>query len=267
MARQFDGTNDYLVSAANIDLSSGNKLTVAYWLWWDSFVNGGDHALEFTANLEASEGGWDHRPDAASSDMRTIYGKMSGFNQWHVQVIVSRPSAAAWHHYMLTYDRTAQDPYANSKIYIDGSLASATYSHAGVAPDSSNWVSDLLYVMSRGGTTEFGAGRVADLALWNNSLLTATDAVNMAAGYHPNNATKVSVTPTQYWPLLGTASPEPATIGGVALTVSGAVFVADPPYAGGGGAAKGGGAKSGGGGKPGQIVSSPGGAESHLIGF
>ncbi len=46
MARQFNGTSDFAVTAASLDLSGTNVLTVAFWLYWDAFANDDRFAME-----------------------------------------------------------------------------------------------------------------------------------------------------------------------------------------------------------------------------
>jgi hypothetical protein len=51
---KFDGTNDYLSTAAAIDLSSVSTITVEFWLNWDAYADNDDLAMEFSTNYNAN---------------------------------------------------------------------------------------------------------------------------------------------------------------------------------------------------------------------
>jgi len=91
MARLFNGSSD--CAAASLDLSAVNKLTLAFWLYWDAFANDDDFAFEFTADFGANAGGFVVCPNFSSG---TFAVALNG-NAGQCFATFSRPSAAAWH--------------------------------------------------------------------------------------------------------------------------------------------------------------------------
>lgn len=50
MARQFNGTSDYLQSATAIDLSGTDQVTVSVWLWVNSYTDSNGLPVETMHN-------------------------------------------------------------------------------------------------------------------------------------------------------------------------------------------------------------------------
>lgn len=220
MARLFDGTDDGLQSASAIDLSAVNKVTVAFWLWWDAFAAGDDLALEFTANYNGSTGGFIIDPNAGAEIIIGVVGDV-GYNQsgW------VRPSAAVWHHWVAVFDKSQAS--AESNLYIDGALATLN-ARPTTSNNTNNFANSTLNVMSRNNASLFGAGRMAELALWPGEALNASEILALARGMRPNRIRPASN--PYYWPLHGLVSPEPSyRSGGPAMTVNGAVYTNHAP--------------------------------------
>lgn len=213
MARQFNGTNQSLQSASNIDLSAQSVITVAFWMWWDTFASDNDLAIEFTAQQELNKG-FIVNPNQASGVFQIGLGG-SGSEEWSDSC--TRPSAAVWHQYIFQIDRATP---ANA-LWIDNSSQSlSTLSH--IASSYTNFGNALLNVMCRNNASLFGAGRMAELAIYSGTL---------TAGQRASLQTSVpSVvgSPLFYWPIAGVASPEPSLAGGIDLTVNGATYALDP---------------------------------------
>ena len=198
-ARKFSGSSQFL-QAASVDLSAANKLSLSYWLYWDAYDNVSDlFAYEFTATTSSNNGfACDPNSSAPSSGfMRFIFncGSVVGGH-------ITRPSAAAWHHYVVEFDASVNpDTIA---VWVDGSSVSFTYT---AQPNGTgNFANSTMNFMSRNGSSLFGAGRLAEYAIYPGVLLAANDIAALAAGYSPA-LVRPGVKP-YYWPLLGRASPE-----------------------------------------------------------
>jgi hypothetical protein len=213
MARQFNGTTQAMSSSSTLDLTSvgTGPITIAFWLWWDAFANDDDLAMEFSADFNANAGAFLIDPNSSGvvSFELSHHGTASNYRS----ASFARPSAAAWHHYMLVLSTTSN---ANILAYVDGSAVTMTLqSNTG----GTSWGNYTLYVMSRSGAL-FGAGRICGIGIWG-SALTAGNATTLAGGAHP-----VTVgTPLYAWDVCGDDSPEPPAAGGLNLTL-----VATPPF-------------------------------------
>jgi hypothetical protein len=222
MARQTDGISHSLQSASNLSLGAPSKLAVSYWLWWDSFSNNNAIAIESTANYNSNPGAFIVNPNdsATSAYQSALKGAAAEYNDGNF----ARPSAASWHHYLHNYDTgLATNEYIDA--YLDGSLQ--TLSRVLNDNTTVTFIDSLLNLMSRNNASLFGAGRIAEVAIWGGVNLTGTDATDLFNGTKlPTDIQAGSL--KHYWKLCGVASPEPATVGSVAMTVNGATFVAHP---------------------------------------
>jgi hypothetical protein len=171
-AVKFDGTNDY-IRTPSLNLSAYTKLTVAFWLWWDAFANNDKLALESSINFNNNAGGILCDPNdsatAPSSTFAVCLRNSAATNNNFFKF--TRPSAAAWHHYVITFDTSAwassgTGTGAITAIYVDSKpqTNSNTAVNAGSAP--AGFGNYTWYLMSRAGTSLFGAGRLDGLMLW-----------------------------------------------------------------------------------------------------
>jgi hypothetical protein len=222
MARLFDGIDDSLQSPSTIDLSAYTKITIAFWLWWNSYANDDDLALEFSANYGLTAGAFIVDPnDPSGTVVLGVHGNL-GFNT----VSFTRPGSSAWHHWTVVLDMT-QAVAEVSAVYIDGVAQSLT--PVSTVNNTGSFANDTLNVMSRNNASFFGAGRWAEIAIWGDYLFTQTDVNNLYNGGNGRLATDIQDSKLpHYWRILGNESPEPPTKGAISLIVNGAVQVAHP---------------------------------------
>lgn len=205
MARTFNGTSHSLQSAATIDLTGATTLTVAFWMYWDAFANDDDLAFESSANYNNNPGAIIADANEASTTKFVIAvhdsGVTSGTNHASGQSF-TRPSAAAWHHYLVTFD-LGSTPWVKN-VWIDGVAAGslATFgTGSSAAPGFGNYTWNF---MSRNNASLFGAGRIAEFAIFGGVLLN----INAAKGL-TNGADVLDLQPTHDWKCMGDDSPEP----------------------------------------------------------
>jgi hypothetical protein len=197
MARLFNGSSD--CAAASIDLSAVNKLTLGFWLYWDSYANDDAFAFEHTADFGSNAGGFVVCPNFSSG---TFAVALNG-NGGQCFATFSRPSAATWHQYVALLDMSKASNEVDS-VYVDGSSQSLSYTQNN--NNSGNFANSTLNFMSRNGASHFGAGRLAEIGLWPGVLLDAGEIVSLAHAVVP-----LLIRPTAhpyYWPLMGRYSPE-----------------------------------------------------------
>ncbi|HEY6760284.1 MAG TPA: PKD domain-containing protein [Baekduia sp.] len=173
-AARFDGVDD--AAKATVDLSGTSKATVEFWLKWNAYANDDDLAMEFTNNFNDNAGGFLVDPNAPQNGGTFGVGIGSGASRNNV--LFTRPSAGAWHHYALVFDTTAP---ADSQItpYVDGQPVSYTKGSSGTGAGA--FANATLNLMSRAGSGLFGAGDLDDVAVYSGALDAATIADHYAS--------------------------------------------------------------------------------------
>ncbi len=207
-ARTFNGSSDNLQSAATVDLTSTTQISISFWLYWNTFANDDSLAFESSSNYNSNAGAFIIDPNDSSG-----FFQFSVYQPGYFGCHITRPSAAAWHHYLLTLDITTVNA-GTCTAYVDGVNATPTIDiNAGAG--TLTFGNYTLNMMSRNAASLFGAGRMSDIAIWK-SILTSGNAASLAACTSPSLIGSVAF----YWPINQT-SPEVATTGGVNLTVTG----------------------------------------------
>lgn len=218
MARHFNGTSDFLVSAASIDLSALNKVTWSFFHKADFLHD--DNRVGFRHGLFNNNG---------SVGLNMTQPGSSGFqcdmeNPISVTGFQQQPSPGIWHHIAVVIDGQNASQTARVKFYVDGVQQTSLIITAG-AGLGTNFINALLYIGSDfGGAAFFDAATMFDFAIFNK-LLSAADIANLAAGIP---ADKIGGC-INYWKITG-ASPELPTVGAVNLTVNGTTVVASPSF-------------------------------------
>lgn len=165
-ALQFDGVNDFATStqqASGVITYSTNTISVSFWLYWDSFANDDDIACETSPNSNTTYPAYYFDPNHSGGSFEVALRDNTGYRQERF----TRPSAAAWHHYVFVLDRrTATHDFI---VYVDGSVVSTTTGLTSSTGTDSH-ATAKLYLMSRGGTSIFGAGRMDDFRIYKGVL-------------------------------------------------------------------------------------------------
>ena len=216
-ARTFDGTDDSLQTASTLTLGSATKLAVSFWLWWDGFANDFDMALETGASWNEDGGGWVVSPNYSDAASPFMFGAGNDL------AYITRPSTGAWHHYVVNFDVGITTNHVVS-AYLDGS--SATLTNYTTSAATQTFGNKTLNFMSRANSSLFGAGRMADVAIWTGIALSGTDVTDLNNGTLPTSVQSGSL--VYYWKICGNDSPETATTGGLNATVNGTTQSSHP---------------------------------------
>jgi PKD repeat protein len=163
----FNGSSDS--GAIPLNLSGTSQVTVEFWLKWNGYANNDSLAMEFTPNFNEHEGGFIVDPDAPQ--FGGTFGVALGSSENRYSVFFERPSAGVWHHYVLVLNSAAA---AGSEItpYVDGQPVS--YQIGSDGSGAGAFANSTLYLMSRDGSSLFGAGDLQDLAIYNQPLSAGT---------------------------------------------------------------------------------------------
>lgn len=151
-----------------IDLTAQTRISVEFWLYWPSYANNDLLAFEFGTPNYATTGqnGFAVDPNYSGASLFCMFmggGGVAWFDTF------PRPSAGAWHHYVLDYDRSGP----TNKAYVDGlPQPMTTGGHTGGI--GSNFGNTNLYIGSRSGTTIFAPSgtRFDELAIYSGGLST-----------------------------------------------------------------------------------------------
>ena len=130
-------------------------------MYWDAYATNDDLAFEYTNNSN-NKNGFIVNPNTSGG--AGVEFTMSGTSSKYWVFRFTDPSAAVWHHYLLRMDRTVPV----SQVWVDGVeqsyLSGLRNLSAGTSFDNST-----LYFMSRGAASLFGAGRLADVRLYDGA--------------------------------------------------------------------------------------------------
>jgi Concanavalin A-like lectin/glucanases superfamily/PKD domain len=173
-AVSFNGSNE--AASAALNLSGTNKLTIEFWLKWNSYSNNDDLAFEFTPNSSNNNGGFFVDPNSPEQGGRfgVGIGRLTSRNTAYF----ARPSANVWHHYAFVLDSSAT---ASQQVipYVDG--APVAYTKANSGTGAGNFANSTLYFMSRASSSLFGAGSLDEVAIYNRALSAAEIAAHFKA--------------------------------------------------------------------------------------
>jgi hypothetical protein len=222
-ARQTNGVDQCLQTASTVDLSTHAQIAVQMWLWWDAFDNNDSLAMEFSADHNAQTNAFIVNPeDSGFAHFVVGYHVVAGtYNTRGIE----QPSPGGWHHVVFNIDRSQPGTGEITSIFVDG--VSKVLQTDAVADSVGNFGNHTLYLMSRGCASLWGAGRIAEVAIWGGVNLSASQVASL---YNSGNGALANTvgSVTHYWRLIGDASPEPATVGGINVTVTGATQVTHP---------------------------------------
>lgn len=175
-ALQFDGVNDFARSVASISPTTGaTNWTFCAWVWWDSYANNDDLLCELTANINNPyDGAFNINPNSSSPSGVAVFTTQDAASglKYRAESIARWP-AAEWVHIAAVFESRANSLQGEWTLYTNGVVATQTVRTTD-KDQATDLRSDVFYLMSRGGTTLFGAGRLDDVGLWGSALDSAT---------------------------------------------------------------------------------------------
>jgi hypothetical protein len=212
LARTFNGTSDSLESASAIDLSSTKIISVFFRLYWDSFAEDGKRAITHSASDGSGASMWRLIPNSGSGAFDISYFTGGSENA----AFFTRPSAAAWHDYLVILDNRTAGSHGASAVYVDGSLQTLTW-YADGNQNNAVFGALPLYLMTRPWGPDYSAGRMSDIWIW-----AADESANASSlhscGTGPGTVDSANI--IAGWPIKQ-VSPETPDAGTVDLTVNG----------------------------------------------
>jgi lysophospholipase L1-like esterase len=161
-AVSFNGTTNYGVTAANINLTAYNKVVV------EALVNFTNYDTSGTLMGWEFDTGQPGRFYFASKNGNSPNNKFTpalsgntGFN--YAQY--TQASAGNWHHVVAIYDKGLATNEVN--LYVDGVLLTAESRPLNLN-NTNNFGNALMYLMSRSGSSMFSVGKMQHLAIYSD---------------------------------------------------------------------------------------------------
>ncbi len=161
-----DGTHRGYVTTPALDLTATKAVTVTLWVKRTSSITSGGTVL-FGAGKDYlhSETGF-----ALLADDDTCHGLQAVLhgNEGTAANCYAQPSTGGWHHFAVVYDKSQTGGSAVS-LYIDGALQTPTWNLSS-ATNTNNFGADPVYLMSRGGSSQYSSGKVSDFRIYDGAL-------------------------------------------------------------------------------------------------
>src|SRR5271166_3146503 len=207
MARSFNGSSDTINTANIATVTGSGPWSIA--IWCEPAVNSG--VVQFAINDGNSSTGMGILPSySGNSDFLTGILNGSAFLNGTTQLTLN-----TWAHLAITCTAGGI-----SQLYLNGVANGSTGGGA-------NNLTGIVSIGSNGLGTHFFQGCLADAAVWNTNL-SGGQIATLAAGARANTILPGNL--VGYWPLGGTASPEPDLSGNNNNGVlTGTSFCTDPP--------------------------------------
>lgn len=143
-----------------VDLSAYNKITVSFLLYWDTYSNNDNICMEYGTNFVPDSGFFVDPSSGAPAAGRFQLGVGSPTQANAVSIV--RPSAAEWHQYTMTFDRTAGAGKC-SRVFVDGVEVDTVQNASGTVVG--NFAASTLYIFSRANTSLFAAGSIQNIVI------------------------------------------------------------------------------------------------------
>lgn len=165
-ALQFNGSSEFAASSNNLAMAT-NWVTVCAWIYWDTFANDDDLAMELGPNYNTTKPGFLWNPNSSGTGrFDAVFSQLT--NASYRGESFTRFSSDTWTHVAVVFDRRAGA--ADIKVYLNGSLTATTVDFPEAAGEPYAWVTGKLYLFSRAGTALFGAGRLDSLFIFYGEL-------------------------------------------------------------------------------------------------
>ena len=150
-----------------IDLSSTNKITIAFWSNYPAISD--NNILEYTADFNSNAGGFLITPSSEGGGdvgLMLSQGDSSTYNS----STFSNPALGNWHHWIICFDRSLGTGQTAVYAYVDGQSQALTFGDNGNI--TGNFANSVLNLGSRNGSSRFFEWSFDDLAIWKRNLST-----------------------------------------------------------------------------------------------
>lgn len=219
MALSFNGTSDHIESAAALSALAGvSAISVSFWLNKTAYTNNDSVVTELSTNSNVTAG----TALCLANESGTNHFWVNNFgNVGKASADAVAPSGGAWHQFVYVIDFAAST-HECAAIYYDGTSQTVTFDRNGVINNTGTFTSQVLYMMSRAGSSLFCQGQLAEVGVYSGSLT----AGNVTSLQTQRCGSVASGSLLYNWSLNADGS---AATGGINMTVTGTSVVSDPP--------------------------------------
>ena len=225
MARQFDGVDDHAITASSVGVDSSTVVTLAGWVYWPEFST--DYAALAFYGPDTSERFSIFYDDPGQTGSTSHVG----FYLFHPTpaayciAYAPRPSAATWHHLIVTYDYAASTVADQIKVWFDNSAVSLVQGTGSVDFTTETFGSHPLELFAYQGAFFWQRTTPPPLG-YGQRALNSTERGNLAAGALP---TTISSGLIAAYRMSAAGSTETDASGnGYTLNYTGTTVVSDP---------------------------------------
>ncbi|MBV9073275.1 MAG: Ig-like domain-containing protein [Acidobacteria bacterium] len=148
-----------------LNLSTTKAVTVTLWAKRIYSTAGGTTLFENSTNFNNSTTGFGFFPDDSSCNGLMVGER--GDAGYNINCY-AQPSSGVWHHFAAVFDKS-QPAGSEVTLYTDGVLQTPSQ-HYLSAENTNAFGSNVLYLFSRGGSSEFNSGSIDDLQIFNRAL-------------------------------------------------------------------------------------------------
>lgn len=162
-----NGTNQF-ITIPSLNLTATSAASVAMWVNRTYTSGAGDVLLEFSSNFNSTTNAFGLFPEGAGDcGVPATEIGLVGNSGYDIKCY-TQPSSGVWHHLVVVYDYT-QSAANSVTFYVDGILQTALKQPFSTN-NSGKFGNYPIYLFSRGGNSNFSAGQIGDLQIYNRAL-------------------------------------------------------------------------------------------------
>ena len=161
------GSGSAACASVPLNLSPYTTVTLSFWMYWNSFNNGEQVALEFN---QVNNGGFLLKPNEGTGRVLALVRGATGVQG---SQSFTRPASASWNHYVVVLDRLLAGGI--KAVYVNGQAKSLTNESSSIVYGP--FSNATLRIFSLLGTSNFGAGQLQNLAIRGGYQMTAAEAL------------------------------------------------------------------------------------------
>lgn len=164
-AVSFNGTSNFGATAASIDLTAYNKVAVEALVYFNNYSTAGTlMGWELSTGIGNTTTGFYFAAKNGDSPNNKFTPAVKG-NTGYNYSQYAQASAGAWHHVVAVYDKGQTTNEVS--LYVDGQLQTPESSPL-TTNNTNNFGNQVLYLMSRAGTSAFTPGKLQHLAIYSS---------------------------------------------------------------------------------------------------
>lgn len=164
-AQAYNGSSDFIVTAASVNLASAQTVTVSYWMKWTTNANNDSLALETSSTFNSNANTILVDPNESGGTFQVAMKDAIGTLN---VATFTRPTAGVFNHFVFVLDKTQGTAANQIKCYVNGVAQTLTFPISNVL--TGNFGNYSWYRMSRAGGSLFAPGTLDEDRLYLGAL-------------------------------------------------------------------------------------------------